>query len=61
MPSPAASPVTEQRYDDDLGVWHDISEEQAEWVTAWYTDLEIGFAVLISLTIFALLVLCFCC
>jgi hypothetical protein len=41
--------------------WHEVSEEQSEWDKAWYTDLEILFATMVSLTIFLLLVLCFCC
>ena len=61
MPPPSDSPAVDYLYGDDLQVWHDISEEESEWDKAWYTNLEIGFAVLISFTILALLVLCFCC
>jgi hypothetical protein len=58
---PTAPSRVEYPHGDELQVWHDISEERSEWDKVWYTNLEIGFAVLISATILALLVLCFCC
>ena len=59
MPPPAAPPVTPDA--DGSWVLHRGSEEQSEWNTAWYTELEICFAMLASTTILVLLVLCFCC
>eukprot|EP01043_Picozoa_sp_COSAG02_P061729 COSAG02_NODE_8353_length_2601_cov_2.158273_2_plen_78_part_00 len=61
VPPPPDSPAVEYQYGHDLQVWHDIPEEESEWDKVWYTNLEIGFAVLISFTILALLLLCFCC